>query len=380
MVFHGKSPIGAAGLVSAEPRSRRAGDWEKPPADVEGPSVRPMFDALDEARSFGAPAPSVARGQVILRETQGPHEAWAHASGRDLAITQLSPGACPGHLLRVNLDDMGFDAGGFDGDLRVRGTLAGKAFSIVSVLERDGALNQWGHKVDEGDILTIPPGGELDGRFQGRTAYAVVTAPWGLVMQRAEAFEWLADPGFWTEAAVYSPPPPARAACRRVLRDCATLMRTMGDGVPASAIDILRQDLLDGVLSAVAEAREPAARRQGVLNAARIVRGAEDFIEGGDTRQAVQIEDVCRALNISRRTLYRAFHDLLDVSPKAYLRLKNMSAARARLLDAANRPTTVTQVALDHGFWELGRFAGAYRTMFGESPSETLRAHGGLRR
>jgi AraC family ethanolamine operon transcriptional activator len=157
-------------------------------------------------------------------------------------------------------------------------------------------------------------------------------------------------------------------------------MRAMGDAVPASSIDFLRRELLDSVLAAVAEAREPAARRQGVLNAARIVRGAEDFVEGGGVRQAVQVDDVCQALGISRRTLYRAFQDLLDVSPKAYLRLKNMSAARARLLDAADRPTTVTQVALDHGFWELGRFAGAYRVMFGEAPSETLRAHGGLRR
>ncbi|WP_426013026.1 hypothetical protein [Caulobacter sp. DWR2-3-1b2] len=60
-----------------------------------------------------------------------------------------------------------------------------------------------------------------------------------------------------------------------------------------------------------------------------------------------------------------------------------MSATRARLLAAASRPTTVTQVALDHGFWELGRFAGAYRGMFGEAPSEApsetpRRAGGGL--
>jgi AraC family ethanolamine operon transcriptional activator len=372
--------MGDEGGAETGPNRRPSERWEKP-AGVDDASVRdPAVDGLGEGRSFAAPASSAPRGQVILRETKGPHEVWAHASGRDLAVTQLSPGPCLGHLLRANLDDMGFDAGGFDGDLRVRGAVARKAFSIVSVLEQDGVLNQWGHGVAEGDILAIPPSGELDGRFQGRTAYAVVTAPWGLLMQRAEAFEWLADPRVWTEAAIYSPPPRARAACRRILRGCAALMRAMGDAVPASSIDFLRRELLDSVLAAVAEAREPAARRQGVLNAARIVRGAEDFVEGGGARQAVQVDDVCQALGISRRTLYRAFQDLLDVSPKAYLRLKNMSAARARLLDAADRPTTVTQVALDHGFWELGRFAGAYRAMFGEAPSETLRAHGGLRR
>lgn len=358
-------------------------DWQVRQAEIGAQADEGLVvGTLDEQRTFGERPASVSLGQVVLRETRGPHEVWAHAAGRDLAVTQLTSDPCRGHLLRAGLGDMGFDAGTFDGDLRVRGVMAQKAFSLVSVLEQDGVLNQSGHRVEEGDILAVPPGGELDGRFQGRTAYAVVTAPWGLVMQRAEAFEWLADPSFWTEVAIHSPPPEARAACKRVLQGCASLLRAMGAAVPTSAVAFLRDELLDAVLTALSEVRDDGARRRGTLNAARIVRGAEDFLESGGVRQAIQIEDICTALNISRRTLYRAFHDLLDVSPKAYLRLKNMSAARARLLDAGHRPTTVTQVALDHGFWELGRFSGAYRAMFGESPSETLRgAQGdGLRR
>jgi AraC family ethanolamine operon transcriptional activator len=76
-------------------------------------------------------------------------------------------------------------------------------------------------------------------------------------------------------------------------------------------------------------------------------------------------------LGVSRRSLHRAFHDTLGVGPVAYLRLRRLSSVRRAL----RRPlhTSVTQAALDHGFTDLGRFAGYYHEIFGEKPSQTRR-------
>ena len=61
------------------------------------------------------------------------------------------------------------------------------------------------------------------------------------------------------------------------------------------------------------------------------------------------------------------------MSPYRYFRLRQMNLCRRALKQADPATATVTAIATAHGFWEFGRFAVAYRALFGESPSETLR-------
>ena len=61
------------------------------------------------------------------------------------------------------------------------------------------------------------------------------------------------------------------------------------------------------------------------------------------------------------------------MGPIRFLTLRRMHLVRQALLSAVPSTSTVTRIATDRGFWELGRFAVAYLAAFGELPSETLK-------
>jgi AraC-like DNA-binding protein len=85
-----------------------------------------------------------------------------------------------------------------------------------------------------------------------------------------------------------------------------------------------------------------------------------------------KLREVCATIGVEERTFRNSCHEHLGMSPQRYFALRRMQLVRGALL-RANLSTTVTRVAFDHGYWELGRFAAKYRALFGELPSITLR-------
>lgn len=83
---------------------------------------------------------------------------------------------------------------------------------------------------------------------------------------------------------------------------------------------------------------------------------------------------LCRLMGASPRKLAYCFQDVLGMSPARYLRLMRLNGVHRAL--RVNRheggTDTVQDIAARWGFWHMGAFAGAYKAMFGQLPSETL--------
>jgi transcriptional regulator GlxA family with amidase domain len=96
-------------------------------------------------------------------------------------------------------------------------------------------------------------------------------------------------------------------------------------------------------------------------------------ILGNNLGEPITVAELSRLVGVSERTLRAAFHDVIGISPKRYAIAQRLRAAREALFKGNPDTTTVTDVAMTFGFFELGRFAGRYRHAFGEAPSQTLR-------
>jgi transcriptional regulator GlxA family with amidase domain len=103
-----------------------------------------------------------------------------------------------------------------------------------------------------------------------------------------------------------------------------------------------------------------------------IVARLEKFLEANLDRP-LYLAEICPAIGVAERTLRLACEEHLGMGPIRYVSLRKMHIVRCALLRADPSRTTVTRIATDHGFWELGRFSVTYRSLFGETPSETLR-------
>ncbi len=88
--------------------------------------------------------------------------------------------------------------------------------------------------------------------------------------------------------------------------------------------------------------------------------------------QQLTVPELCRAVGVTECSLRMSCREFLGMGPKQYIRLRRLNLLHAALQNTEPATAQVADIAHHYGFSELGRLAGFYRTIFGETPNVTL--------
>ena len=85
------------------------------------------------------------------------------------------------------------------------------------------------------------------------------------------------------------------------------------------------------------------------------------------------IPEICKAIRVSSWALQAYCHEHLGRGQSVISCCAACIWARRALRQTAPNTASVMEIATRYGFWQLRRFAVEYQSLFGESPSATLR-------
>ncbi|WP_421980820.1 helix-turn-helix transcriptional regulator [Roseibium sp.] len=135
-------------------------------------------------------------------------------------------------------------------------------------------------------------------------------------------------------------------------------------------IDTMQDSIELAISSAVLPGNETTlAGKPGAQSAA--VSAALEYLRAIEG-ECISVRDLCSSADVNERTLERGIRDQFDCTVIQLLKKWRLHAARRRFRASGPNDTSVSKVAMSLGFFDLGRFAAAYRQLFDEYPSATL--------
>jgi AraC-like DNA-binding protein len=174
------------------------------------------------------------------------------------------------------------------------------------------------------------------------------------------------------DISLITPSPSAMAKLQRLHAAAGSLAENAPEVIAQpEAARGLEQALIEAMVDCLAS-REVRDNTLAQGQHATVMRRFRRLVEESE-EHPLYIPEICKAIRVSSRTLQVCCHEHLGMGPKHYLLLRRMHLARRALRRAQPDTVSVTEIATRHGFWQLGRFAVEYQSLFGESPSATLR-------
>jgi AraC-like DNA-binding protein len=309
--------------------------------------------------------------EIAIQTFSDPDEYQSSIRATDVSVLLTGSGPFQVKLTLMNLHRLWMRSGASSQPYIMQGAWTNER-CVVSFLVGDDRrpYHHNGLSLPPGSMLINPSGAEFYRRSTGRRAGSMSLARDDL----ATAGITLIGRELTAPAATQMVQPPLQLMSRLLhLYEAAEhLTETVPDILLHPEVARAMEDALVRAMVACMAEGEPVGsdnvggRRTPVMQ--RLERVLEENLD-----RPLYVSEICAAIGVTDRTLRLHCQEVLGTSPHRYLWLRRMHQARRALSRADVAVTTVTQIATDHGFWELGRFSVAYGRLFGEAPSATLR-------
>jgi len=290
----------------------------------------------------------------------------------DLDLCQLDRGPFRGELLQFGIGDIHISEACFGRSLRQRGSPPA-GLRTIGLAAKPGVQFSWrGRRVTGDDVMVFPRGAELSSVSDPNFHVFTCSFPEHLLAKASETHGAGELDDLRGKAEVFRCDSAALAPVRQCLSGLGRAARR-NEAVLShpSFVERATFDLPRRLLRAIAGSSRSDLAEMSRKRELALVR-AEAYIEEF-VREDIKIGDICRAAQVSQRTLEYAYAARYGMTPRAFLITYRLNAARRELRAANPSSETVVDIANRWGFWHMGQFAADYRDRFGELPSRTLR-------
>lgn len=287
------------------------------------------------------------------------------------SVLVTEPGHFGAQLTWINLHSLWMQRGQTSLAQLVRSTILETRSPIFFLTDERGPILHTGMKLAPGEMMFYGRGAGHYYRLRSDSHWATMSLPPEELAAAGQALAGcdLVSPEF---TARVRPPPHLLARLQR-LHEAAGHLAAVAPSVLAhpEVARAIEQELVRGMVACLTQGvgLDPVAMRDIRVP---VMRRFERVLEKNEDRP-LYLAEICAAIGVADRTLRLRCTEELGMSPQHYLLLRRMHLSRRALAQADGRTTTVTRIANDYGFGELGRFSVRYRQLFGELPSETLR-------
>jgi AraC family ethanolamine operon transcriptional activator len=217
------------------------------------------------------------------------------------------------------------------------------------------------------EVLAVPPGGEFCLACKPSHEWISVHIPTTLLFPSTSELVFASC----ARAQLLKPPPHVTRRFTSLVRRVLAMTESQPQLLDCpGTVDSCRHEVVSAAQALLASCHHSASRH---FDRWHRLTTATSELAMSRLDESPSVLELARQTGVPERTLRAAFHSSYGLSPQEYLRIQRLNQARRLLRMSCQDQTTVTQIAFDLGFWDLGRFASAYGSLYGEVPSKTLR-------